>query len=87
MDLRIQGTSLLLGHVIDPVDVVHQQGVYSWDVLLSTAPAPADDTHLVPLLPGTLGADKRSPTVTLWAENSSGVSFLPNYPSEAEHRS
>lgn len=68
--LTIQGPPLYLGYFLNPLGVVRQHGVYSWGAFLSTAPAPADDAHLVPPTARLCTADKRSPTVSLWAENT-----------------
>lgn len=66
----IQGLPLYLGYFLNPLGIVRQHRVYSWGAFLSTAPAPADDAHLVPLTARLCVADKWSPAVSLWAENT-----------------
>lgn len=68
--LTIQGLPLYLGDLLNPQDIVCQDSVYPWGAFLSTALAPADDAHLVPPAVRLLVADKWSPTVTLWTENT-----------------
>lgn len=67
---KIQGLPLCLGYFLNPQGIVCQYCIYPWEAFLSTALAPADDAHLVPPTVRICGADKRSPTVTLWIENT-----------------
>lgn len=67
---KIQGLPLCLGYFLNPQGILCQYSIYPWEAFFSTALAPADDAHLVPPTARICGADKRSPTVTLWTENT-----------------
>lgn len=70
LTLNIQGLPLYLGYVLNPQGIVCQYSIYPWGAFLSTALAPADDAHLIPPTARFCVADKWSPTVALWTENT-----------------
>lgn len=67
---NIQGLAFYLGYFLNPQDIVCQCSIYPWGAFFPTALAPADDAHLVPPTARMCVADKRSPAVPLWTENT-----------------